>query len=329
MNLKNDGSNNYNQQGGYNLNGNYSNGYNNMNNNYNNGYNNGYNANSYNANSYNANSYNTNANFTQNNYNPGNGGYNNYNSNYAANQNLFNGMSNSYMAGNNGTYQQVQSSYANAERISDQKFNMILGGCLLWGFLINCVLCTVFSDSIVIFALQNYAVFLISYFVLVIVGSVMVNKSDNPVVSFIGYNLIVIPIGMVISMSLSIYVSAGYASIIPMAFGITAVVTLTMMLLSSFFPDFFASNTMGKILGITLLVTIIIELILLITGAGSLGIIDYIVVLIFCGYIGYDWAKANMGEKTVDKAVDAAAMLYVDIANLFLRIMRILARAQR
>ena len=112
-------------------------------------------------------------------------------------------------------------------------------------------------------------------------------------------------------------------------FGITAVVTLTMMLLSSFFPDFFASNTMGKILGITLLVTIIIELILLITGAGSLGIIDYIVVLIFCGYIGYDWAKANMGEKTVDKAVDAAAMLYVDIANLFLRIMRILARAQR
>ena len=64
------------------------------------------------------------------------------------------------------------------------------------------------------------------------------------------------------------------------------------------------------------------------TGA-DLAIIDYLVILIFCGYIGFDWARANQGEKTVDKAVDAAAYLYVDIANLFLRIMRILARAQR
>ncbi len=329
MNLKNDNTNGYNQNGGYNLNGNYSNGYN-ANNNFNAG--NGYNmSGNYGA----VNGYNTNNNYYQSAGNQNNGfnNYNNYNNNlnnnYSANQNLFNGMSNAYMANNNGSYQQVQNAYANAERISDQKFNLILGGCLLWGFLINCILCTVFSDSIIALALNNYAVFLISYFVLVIVGSVMVNKSDNPVVSFLGYNLIVIPIGMIISMSLSVYVAAGYSSIIPTAFGITAVVTLTMMVLSSAFPDFFASNTLGKILGITLIVTIIIELLLWITGAASLGIIDYIVVLLFCGYIGYDWAKANMGEKTVDKAVDAAAMLYVDIANLFLRIMRILARAQR
>lgn len=317
MNLKNDNTNGYNQSGGYNLNGNYSNGYN-MNNNYNQN-----------------NSYSMNNNFNQNtNYNSNNGfnqnnGYNNYNSNFSANQNLFNGMNSAYMANNNGSYQQVQSSYSNAERISDQKFNLILGGCLVWGFIINCILCTVFSDSILALALNNYVVFLVMYFVLVIVGCLMVNKSDNPAVSFAGYNLIVIPIGMIISMSLSIYVAAGYANIIPVAFGITAVVTLSMMALSSIFPDFFASNTMGRVLGATLLITIIIELILMFTGAASLGIIDYIVVLIFCGYIGYDWAKANMGEKTVDKAVDAAAMLYVDIANLFLRIMRILVRSQR
>lgn len=301
MNLKNDG-NNYNQSNGYNLNGNYQN---------------GYNPNNYSGN--------TGYNMNSNNYNQAN----DFNANYNASQNLFNGMNNAYMAGNSGSYQQVQSTYSNAERISDQKFNLILGGCLLWGFFINCILCTVFSDSVEALANNNFVIFLIAYFVLVIAGSTMVNKSDNPTVSFIGYNLIVIPIGMIISMTLTIYIDAGYASIIPIAFGITSAVTLAMMLLSSFLPEFFASNTMGKILGITLLVTIIIELILLFTGAGSLGIIDYIVVLIFCGYIGYDWAKANMSEKTVDKAVDAAAMLYVDIANLFLRIMRILARARR
>ena len=101
-----------------------------------------------------------------------------------------------------------------------------------------------------------------------------------------------------------------------------------MMLLSSFFPKFFASSTMGKTLLVTLLLTIVIELIMMFAGA-DLAIIDYIVVLIFCGYIGYDWARANQGVKTVDRAVDAAAMLYVDIANLFLRIMKILARARR
>ena len=60
----------------------------------------------------------------------------------------------------------------------------------------------------------------------------------------------------------------------------------------------------------------------------DLGLIDYIVVLIFCGYIGYDWAKANALPKTYDNAIDSAANLYVDIVNLFLRILRILARSQ-
>jgi len=59
----------------------------------------------------------------------------------------------------------------------------------------------------------------------------------------------------------------------------------------------------------------------------NLGIIDYIVVLIFCGYIGYDWARANACAKTVDNAVDMAAELYVDIINLFIRILSILARS--
>jgi len=79
-------------------------------------------------------------------------------------------------------------------------------------------------------------------------------------------------------------------------------------------------------LGITLLITIVVEIVMMFLGA-NLGIIDYIVVLIFCGYIGYDWARANACAKTVDNAVDMAAELYVDIINLFIRILSILARS--
>ncbi|MBT7579493.1 MAG: hypothetical protein HN633_12065, partial [Candidatus Marinimicrobia bacterium] len=47
---------------------------------------------------------------------------------------------------------------------------------------------------------------------------------------------------------------------------------------------------------------------------------------IFCGYIGYDWGRANQIPKTLDNAVDSAAALYMDIINLFLRVLRILGR---
>ena len=270
-----------------------------------------------------------NSNYSNQNYNNSGYSYYNTNNNNNFNQPYYNyNNQNSGYSYNDGYYSPASASYSNEARISDTRFNLILGGCLLWGFIINCILCSALSDAIFSIATNNFLMFFISYIILVFIGTSLVNKSDNPAISFIGYNLIVIPIGMIISMSLTIYVSAGYAEIIPVAFGITAAVTLTMMVLSSIFPAFFASNTMGKTLWITLLVTIVIEFILFLLGF-SLSIIDYIVVLIFCGYIGYDWAVANQGAKTVDRAVDTAAALYVDIANLFLRILRILARARR
>ncbi len=46
----------------------------------------------------------------------------------------------------------------------------------------------------------------------------------------------------------------------------------------------------------------------------------------FCGYIGVDWGRANQIERTVDNAIDSAAALYLDIINLFLRILRIMSK---
>ena len=150
--------------------------------------------------------------------------------------------------------------------------------------------------------------------------------SSAKIISSEMYNLMVVPIGMVIAVSVTLYSAIGYNMIVATAFGITAAVTLVMMIISSIYPNFFLS--MGRTLGITLLITVVVEAIMLIAGA-SLGIIDYVIVAIFCLYVGYDWAKANAIEKTVDNAIDSASELYLDIVNLFLRIMKILARANR
>lgn len=52
-------------------------------------------------------------------------------------------------------------------------------------------------------------------------------------------------------------------------------------------------------------------------------IIDLLAVLVFCGYIGIDWGRANRIPKTLPNAVDSAAAVYMDIINLFPRLLRI------
>ena len=208
--------------------------------------------------------------------------------------------------------------------ISPQAYNLILGGTLLYGFLVNCFMVEYCFSTAYSLIGEHYVAFLIGYIVLVVAGSLMVNGSSNPIISFLGYNLIVVPLGLVVSYVINIFNLTGYSSSVTYAFALTGAVTLIMMAISSLAPNFFLS--LGRTLSITLLVTLVLELILYFAGA-PLVIIDYIVVFIFCGYIGYDWARANACAKTIDNAVDFAAELYVDIINLFLRILSILARS--
>ena len=108
------------------------------------------------------------------------------------------------------------------------------------------------------------------------------------------------------------------------AIRVTGLVTFVMMVLGSLFPAFF--QRIAGALTIALVVVIIVEMIEIFILKVHHGIIDWIVAVIFCGYIGYDWGRANRIPKTVDNAVDSAASLYMDIINLFLRILSIMGR---
>jgi FtsH-binding integral membrane protein len=83
---------------------------------------------------------------------------------------------------------------------------------------------------------------------------------------------------------------------------------------------------MGRALFIAMIATIIVEVgVGLITGSVP-GIFDWIMVMLFSGYIGYDWSRAQALPKTYDNAVDCAASLYIDIVILFMRLLRIFSR---
>lgn len=206
---------------------------------------------------------------------------------------------------------------ANSE-IESSHYNAIIGACLLWGFGVNYVM--VETLDIQALAQMNQWVFIGLFLIFSLGGAYLFNSSDKPAISFLGYNMVVIPFGAIVALSVSQY----DPDIVSRALVNTGLITGVMMLLGTMYPAFF--SRISKALFISLLVTVIVELILIFVFKKHVPIIDWIVVLIFCGYIGYDWGRANQIPKTVDNAIDSAASLYMDIINLFLRILRIMGR---
>ncbi len=210
---------------------------------------------------------------------------------------------------------------ADGEVLGDGLYNLAMGLVLCWGFAVNWWM----VKNIPVSAITSVDIrlFLLGYFASCLFGVYLFNKSSDPLVSFIGYNFVVVPFGFVINVVVGRY----DAALVMEAIRITGTVTVGMMVLGSLFPEFF--KRIHTALTVSLLLVIVIELVDIFILHKQRGIIDWIVVLIFCGYIGYDWGRANNIPKTLDNAVDSAAALYMDIINLFLRILRILGRRRR
>lgn len=196
--------------------------------------------------------------------------------------------------------------------LSIRAYNLVIGGVLLWGFVMNMLMCTFCTD---IFMGWNPVAVIIGYFVVGIAGIIICKASKNALVSFIGYNMVVVPVGVVLSIALTQYDQISIMS----ALLVTAGVTATMIVLASIYPNIFLS--MGKVLFVCLLAVIIFEIIFIFAGITTPSLWDIGVALIFCGYIGYDWAEAQEKEYTLDNAVDSVVGLYLDIVNLFIRIL--------
>jgi len=202
------------------------------------------------------------------------------------------------------------------DTMSESAYNGLIGLTLFYGFGLNWWIVSTFPfDAIPILPL------IIGYFVSAIAGIFIAYGSDNPVVSFIGYNLVVVPVGFILNVGLQ-----GYdQDIIINAIMVTAMVTGIMMVMGVMFPSFFRS--IEGALFWALLAAIVAELFLIFVLGRDLEIMDWIVALIFCGYIGVDWGRAQAISKTPDNAIDSVVALYLDIINLFIRILSIMGNS--
>ena len=207
------------------------------------------------------------------------------------------------------------------EEISDRAYNGVIGGVLLYGLLVNVAICYIFQDRILY---VNPILLLVTYFICCIGGTVLSAKSDNAILSFVGYNLVVVPVGLVVSISVYAYGGLG-SEVVTQAFLITMLITAIMAGFSIFKPEFF--DKLGGVLFACLSGLIVAELVLLFLGVDQI-ISSWIGAVIFSLYIGYDFHRAQAFPKTLDNAVDSALDIYLDVINLFLRILQILGKAK-
>lgn len=204
--------------------------------------------------------------------------------------------------------------------IDRQKYNMIMGGVVIYGLIINLILCKMVPN---VYEYINPIAFLILYLALAIGGTVISAKSSNPAVSFLGYNMVVVPSGLVVSMAVQLY--GGLESeIVSQAFLYTLCITGIMIAASMLWPSVF--ETIGKYL-IFGLIAVLIGSVIGMFFSGGFTAMSWLGALIFSAYIGYDFYRAQQYTPTLDNAIDCALDIYLDIINLFLRLLRILGRS--
>lgn len=217
--------------------------------------------------------------------------------------------------------------YAANELLDDRAFYAWLGGMVLYGLIVNIIMCILtenYALELIVGSDGTPILFIsIGYLISAIAGIIISNKSTNPVVSFIGYNMIVLPLGLLLSVIVAPYLAV-FPDLVTSALVMTAVITLIMVTASLLKPELF--SRLGPVLGIGLLALIVVSLVSFLFSKSYI-IWDYIAAGLFSLYIGYDMYRASQYPKTKDNAIDCAIDIYLDIINLFLRILRIMAKA--
>ena len=207
--------------------------------------------------------------------------------------------------------------------ISRRMYNLVLTGLVLLSFAIMGA-CSQMTSTLDfwMFVGRNPLMFTL----LTLVGSIggIITMSigrarESLRLGMIGYTLFTLTFGFTTSMTLSMYSMESISA----AFTATAGIMIVFGLAGIAFPRFFERIVPICCLG--LLAIIVVEFALMLFGVQQ-TLTDIVVILLFCGFIGYDVHRAATAVPTLTNAVWYAIELYLDIINVFLRLLAIFGR---
>ena len=155
------------------------------------------------------------------------------------------------------------------------------------------------------------------------IGFLLVGLAGGRIAARGNYALSILAFGTLLSFVTILYP----VQFIVLAALLTTVIVLTMTVAAVIFPNAFLS--MGKTLFIALIGLVVAEFVSLLMGLFYPNIFAIIGIFIFSLFIGYDWARGQQYPSTASYACFTALQLYMDIINLFLKILRLLGRGRR
>lgn len=158
-----------------------------------------------------------------------------------------------------------------------------------------------------------------------IIGIIVSFKSDNWIVSTVGYLMVVIPFGILIGPVVALYKVPSVLQVV----AITLMVTIVMMGIGLTMPPITQNWSMAIVAILALFIMGDLSRIFMpMFGVQPVALQywDYLVAGFFVLLISYDINKAMQLPKTTDNAVDAVVGIYLDVINLFLRLLRIMGQ---
>lgn len=206
-------------------------------------------------------------------------------------------------------------------RLSRRTYNLLMGGLVALGFVVigACALMTA-SPAFLLAVYENYlAVCLVS--LAASIGGIAVlhagMRREGFGMALAGYALVVCSMGFTTGLILPYYDLPSIAN----AFVGTALIAALFTLLGATYPQVFAQ--MRGVAVAALLSLLLVSIVGSIAG-WAMGWLDYAVVLVFCGFIGWDTYRAQQCEPTVKMAIFNAVEIWLDLLNVFIRILSIL-----
>ncbi|MBI3577125.1 US12 family protein [Candidatus Gottesmanbacteria bacterium] len=166
-------------------------------------------------------------------------------------------------------------------------------------------------------------VFLLGVLVAGIAGVIIALKSDVPIVSLFGYMLVAIPFGLMLGPVVALYTMASVVRV----FFVTTGMVVALGIVGAVIPD--SLEGLGSWLFGGLVALLIGLLIVPIAGMfgvpikEAMTILDWVGVVLFSGYVVYDWNRAMRVPFTLDNSIDCALAVYLDWINLFIRLLEL------
>lgn len=159
-----------------------------------------------------------------------------------------------------------------------------------------------------------------------IVGIIIAMKSDNPVFSLLGYAMVTIPFGAVAGPVVALYTAASVAKV----FMITTAIVVVLGVAGAIYPKSLEGWGVWLFGGLLILIFgqfgVMIAAAFGVNVGGAMTWLDWAGVVLFSGYVIYDLNRAMRVERTHDNAIDCAVAVYLDFANLFLRLLSLLGQ---